>query len=96
MTRMEHADAVSAAGRQRFVDGSDVDDVLDLFAVNGLCIIAAVRAARLVFGLSLKDARDLVETSQAYHSDDPVVVDVHRTVLQRLKPALECAKAVKR
>jgi ribosomal protein L7/L12 len=95
VTQTEHIDAVSAAGRQRFVDGADVDEVLASFAVDGLGIIAAIRAAMLAFDLSLVDARDLVESAQPYRSTS-LAVDWHQEVLQRLKPALEALRRLDR
>jgi len=95
VTQTEHIDAVSAVGRQRFVDGADVDEVLALFAVTGLGVIAAIRAAVLAFDLSLVDARELVESAQPYNSKD-VAVDWHQEVLQRLKPALDASRELAR
>ncbi|GLW31813.1 hypothetical protein [Actinoplanes regularis] len=92
----EHVETVSATGRQCFVDGADVDEVLALFAVNRLGIIAAIRAARLTFDLSLVDARHLVESSQPYNSKYAAAVDWHQEVLQRLKPALEALRELDR
>jgi hypothetical protein len=90
VTQTEHVDDVSAAGRQRFIDGADVDEVLAYFAVSGLGIIAAIRAATLAFDLSLVDARELVESAQPYNSRYAAAMDWHQEVLQRLMPAL-CA-----
>ncbi|GIF45396.1 hypothetical protein [Actinoplanes xinjiangensis] len=92
MTQSEHVDAVSAAGRQRFADGADVNDVLAFFAANGLGIVAVVRASMLAFDLSLVDARELVESAQPYSSEYAAEPDWHREVLQRLKPALDASR----
>jgi hypothetical protein len=91
MTKAEHIDAVSTAGRHRFADGADVDEVLAFFAVSGLGIIAAIRAAMLTFDLNLVDARELVESAQPYNSECAAASTWHREVLQRLKPALDAS-----
>lgn len=66
------------------------------FAVNGLGIIAAIRAAMLTFDLSLVDARELVESAQPYNSKYEAAVGWHQEVLQRLKPALDALRELDR
>jgi ribosomal protein L7/L12 len=96
VTQLEHVDAVSAAGRQLFADGSDVDQVLVFFAANVLGIIAAIRAAMTTFGIGLVDARELVESAQLYNGKNPPAVTWHQDVLQRLKPVLDALRNLDR
>ena len=84
---------VASAGRARLASGDDLDGVIAFFQAEGLSIILTIRAAVLAFGLSLRDARDLVETGPAFNDGYEIHAEYHRELVTRLRRIIDITPA---
>jgi hypothetical protein len=72
---------------------SNIEDALwALKRATGEAMIAAIGGARQALGVSLVEARELIETSPAFNADHAIRWSFRAQLLARLRPAIEAAR----
>jgi hypothetical protein len=79
--------------REHLAAGRSIEEALAALRAADAGIIVAIGAAMLALDISLRDARELVETSPAFNDQAHLHADLRRELLERLAPQIESNSA---